>query len=86
MPHALIVDHDSSTSQLLSAVTHAEGYTSAIVDNLRNAVLQSVAQPPDIVFIDDTMPNGMCDARSDANHGRRSAGENSADKIGRAHV
>ena len=58
MPHALIVDDDTDTRELLSDVARGEGFTVASADTLRAARAQLVRQTPDVLLTDLELPDG----------------------------
>lgn len=58
MPHALIVDDDTDTRELLSQVAGSEGFTSAAADSLRAARAELARQVPDILLTDLQLPDG----------------------------
>ena len=58
MPHALIVDDDTDTRELLSQVAGSEGFTLAAADSLRAARAELARQVPDILLTDLQLPDG----------------------------
>jgi two-component system, NtrC family, response regulator AtoC len=56
--HALIVDDDVDSSTALSALVANEQFTVASAHTLRDARRQIALQPPDIVLLDLTLPDG----------------------------
>ena len=58
MLHALIIDSDATTSAMLAGLAQAESYACAVADDVRQAGLQAKLQPPDIVFLCDSQPDG----------------------------
>jgi two-component system, NtrC family, response regulator AtoC len=56
--HALIVDDDIHSSTALSALVAEERFTVASAHTLRDARRQLALQPPDIVLLDMTLPDG----------------------------
>jgi DNA-binding NtrC family response regulator len=58
VPHALIVDDDTDTRELLSQVAGSEGFTSAAADSLRAARAELARQVPDILLTDLQLPDG----------------------------
>jgi two-component system, NtrC family, response regulator AtoC len=56
--HALIVDDDIHSSTALSALVAEERFTVAAAHTLRDARRQLALQPPDIVLLDMTLPDG----------------------------
>ena len=58
MPHVLIVDDDSNTREALVEITAAEGFTTSVAGNIREAQIQMTHQRPDVVLIDLKLPDG----------------------------
>jgi DNA-binding NtrC family response regulator len=58
MPHALVVDDDSDTREMLTRVVTAEGYTVGEADSLRTARVQLARRTPDVVLVDLRLPDG----------------------------
>ncbi|MES2538215.1 MAG: sigma-54 dependent transcriptional regulator [Pseudomonadota bacterium] len=58
MPHVLIVDDDLNTREALVEITAAEGFTTAVAGNIRDAQIQIALQRPDVVLIDLKLPDG----------------------------
>ncbi len=58
MPHVLIVDDDAGTREALAEVVSADGLTTALAGDLREARIQLVRQMPDVVFTDLKLPDG----------------------------
>ena len=58
MPHALIVDDDTDTRELLVQVARGEGFTVADADSLRAARAVLARQIPDILLTDLELPDG----------------------------
>jgi two-component system response regulator AtoC len=58
MPHVLIVDDDLNTREALVEITAAEGFTTAVAGNIRDAQVQIALQRPDVVLIDLKLPDG----------------------------
>lgn len=58
MPHVLIVDDDANTREALMEISKAEGFTAAVAGSIRDAQLQIMRQPPDVVLIDLKLPDG----------------------------
>jgi two-component system, NtrC family, response regulator AtoC len=56
--HALIVDDDIHSSAALSALVAEERFTVAAAHTLHDARRQLALQPPDIVLLDMTLPDG----------------------------
>ena len=58
MPHALIVDDDTDTRELLSQVARREGFSVAAADSLRAARVHLVRQCPEVLLTDLHLPDG----------------------------
>ncbi|HYD60684.1 MAG TPA: sigma-54 dependent transcriptional regulator [Noviherbaspirillum sp.] len=58
MPHVLIVDDDVNTREALVEITAAEGFTTAVAGNIKDAQAQIMHQRPDVVLIDLKLPDG----------------------------
>ncbi|WP_066331108.1 sigma-54-dependent transcriptional regulator [Azohydromonas lata] len=58
MSHALIVDDDTDSAQMMAALIAAEHFTVATAHNLRDARRQMALQQPDIVLLDLQLPDG----------------------------
>ncbi|HJU71201.1 MAG TPA: sigma-54 dependent transcriptional regulator [Paucimonas sp.] len=58
MPHVLIVDDDVNTREALVEITAAEGFSTAVAGNIREAQAQIMRQRPDVVLIDLKLPDG----------------------------
>ncbi len=58
MPHVLIVDDDLNTREALVEITAAEGFTTAVAGNIRDAQIQIGRRRPDVVLIDLKLPDG----------------------------
>ncbi len=58
MPHVLIVDDDVNTRDALVEITAAEGFSTAVAGNIREAQAQIMRQRPDVVLIDLKLPDG----------------------------
>ena len=57
MPHALIVDDESDTSETLAMLIATQGFTVATAGSLRDARRQMVLQEPDILLLDLMLPD-----------------------------
>jgi len=58
MPHALIVDDDADTRDMLARVVAGEGYSVSAADTLRAARGQIARRTPDVVLVDLHLPDG----------------------------
>ncbi len=58
MSHALIVDDDVDSAQMMAALIATEKFTVATAHTLRDARRQLVLQQPDIVLLDLKLPDG----------------------------
>ena len=58
MPHALIVEDDPSSADMLAAVVKGEGFSAAIAHSLKDARQQLVFRAPDVVLLDLVLPDG----------------------------
>src|SRR5690242_1001277 len=58
LSHALIVDDDTDSAQMMAALIAAEHFTVATAHNLRDARRQMALQQPDIVLLDLQLPDG----------------------------
>ncbi len=58
MPHVLVVDDDINTRDALVEIAAAEGFTTAVAGNIREAQFQISCQRPDVVLIDLRLPDG----------------------------
>ena len=58
MPHVLIVDDEPNTQAALAEIVGAEGFTTAVAGDLREARIQIVRQSPDVVLTDLKLPDG----------------------------
>jgi len=58
MPHALIVEDDPNSAEMLAALVQAEGFTTATAGHLREAREQILLQEPDVVLLDLVLPDG----------------------------
>ena len=58
MSHALIVDDDIDSAEMMAALVTTENFTVATVHTLRDARRQIALQQPDIVLLDLKLPDG----------------------------
>ena len=58
MPHALVVDDDADTREMLTRVVASEGYSVAAADSLQSARAQLARRTPDVIFVDLSLPDG----------------------------
>jgi len=58
MPHALIVEDDPNSAEMLAALVEAEGFSTATAGQLREAREQVLLQEPDVVLLDLVLPDG----------------------------
>lgn len=58
MPHALVVDDDADSAEMLAALIATEGFTVATAGSLRDARRQSALQEPDLILLDLILPDG----------------------------
>jgi len=58
MPHALVVDDDADTREMLVRVAAGEGYSVGEADSLRAARAQLSRRTPDVVLVDLRLPDG----------------------------
>jgi two-component system response regulator AtoC len=58
MPHALVVDDARDVAEMLGVLLVEEGYSVAMAGSLREARLQVVMRPPDLVMLDLRLPDG----------------------------
>src|SRR5436309_15973820 len=58
MPHALVVDDESDSADMMAALISTEGFTVATAGSLRDARRQMALQEPDIVLLDLMLPDG----------------------------
>jgi two-component system response regulator AtoC len=58
MGHALIVEDDLDSAEMMAALIASEGFTVATCNNLREARAQLAMQAPDIVLLDLRLPDG----------------------------
>jgi len=58
MGHALIVEDDADSAQMMAALVGAEGFSAATARSLRDARRQMAMQQPDLVLLDLRLPDG----------------------------
>ena len=58
MGHALIVDDDSDTAEMLAELVASQGFTAATARTMRDARRQLATSNPDVVFLDLVLPDG----------------------------
>ncbi|MGZ8273700.1 MAG: sigma-54-dependent transcriptional regulator, partial [Burkholderiaceae bacterium] len=58
MGHALIVDDDSDTAEMLAELVASQGFTAATARTMRDARRQLAMNVPDVVFLDLVLPDG----------------------------
>jgi DNA-binding NtrC family response regulator len=58
MSHALIVEDEVDSAQMMAALVASENFTVATAHNLRDARRQIALQPPDLVLLDLQLPDG----------------------------
>jgi len=58
VPHALIVEDDANSAEMLAEIVAAEGFSTATAGSLLDARRQLAFRPPDIVLLDLTLPDG----------------------------
>ncbi|MGV8891601.1 MAG: sigma-54-dependent transcriptional regulator [Burkholderiaceae bacterium] len=58
MMHALLVDDDKATANVLVEVLAGEGFTTAIASNLQQAQQRMVEQKPDVALLNIQLPDG----------------------------
>ena len=58
MGHALIVDDDSDTAEMLAELVSSQGFTAATARTMRDARRQLAMNVPDVVFLDLVLPDG----------------------------
>ena len=65
MGHALIVEDDADSAQMMAALVTTEGFSAATARSLHDARRQMALQQPDLVLLDLQLPdgNGMSPAR-----------------------
>ena len=58
MPHALVVDDDEDSAEMMTALIVAEGFTVSTAHSLQEARRRMAMQVPDIVLLDLQLPDG----------------------------
>ena len=58
MPHALVVDDEADSAEMMATLIAMEGFTVATAGSLRDARKQLALQEPDIVLLDLMLPDG----------------------------
>src|SRR5687768_751928 len=58
VPHALVVDDEADSAEMMAALIATEGFTVATAGSLRDARKQLALQEPDIVLLDLMLPDG----------------------------
>jgi len=58
MGHALIVDDDADTAEMLAQMVAGHGFTAAIARTMRDARRQLATTVPDVIFLDLVLPDG----------------------------
>ncbi len=58
MPHALVVDDEADSAEMMAALIATEGFTVSTAGSLREARRQLALQEPDIVLLDLMLPDG----------------------------
>ena len=58
MGHALIVEDDADSAQMMATLVGAEGFSAATARSLRDARRQMAMQQPDLVLLDLRLPDG----------------------------
>jgi DNA-binding NtrC family response regulator len=58
MSHALIVDDDSDTAEMLAELVASQGFTAATARTMRDARRELATSVPDVVFLDLVLPDG----------------------------
>jgi len=58
MGHALIVDDDTDTAEMLAELVSSQGFTAATARTMRDARRQLAMNVPDVVFLDLVLPDG----------------------------
>lgn len=58
MAHALIVEDDENSAEMLAELVAAEGFSTATAGSLHDACRQYVFRQPDIVLLDLSLPDG----------------------------
>jgi two-component system response regulator AtoC len=58
LPHALIVDDERDSAEMMAALIADEGYTVASAGSLQAARRKMALQPPDVILLDLMLPDG----------------------------
>jgi two-component system response regulator AtoC len=58
LPHALVVDDDSDTAEMMASLIASEGFSVAVAGSLQGARRQMAMQEPDVVLLDLQLPDG----------------------------
>ncbi len=58
MPHALVVDDEADSAEMMATLIAMEGFTVATAGSIRDAKKQLALQEPDIVLLDLMLPDG----------------------------
>ena len=58
MSHALIVDDDSDTAEMLAELVASHGFTASTARTMRDARRELATNVPDVVFLDLVLPDG----------------------------
>ncbi len=58
MAHALIVEDDENSAEMLAEIVSAEGFSTATAGSLHDACRQYAFRPPDLVLLDLSLPDG----------------------------
>ena len=58
MPHALIVDDEADSAEMLAALISTEGFTVSTAGSLRDARRQLALQEPELLLLDLMLPDG----------------------------
>jgi len=58
MSHALVVEDDIDSAEMMAALIATEKFTVAVAHSLRDARRQLALQPPDLVLLDMLLPDG----------------------------
>lgn len=58
MPHALVVDDDEDSAEMMAALIAAEGFTVAIAHSVQEARRRVAMQEPDVALLDLMLPDG----------------------------
>lgn len=58
MPHALVIDDEADSADMMAALIATEGFTVATAGSLRDARRQLALQEPDVVLLDLMLPDG----------------------------